>query len=622
MLSLFCWFRTLGQNFSEARSVNILFPGNNVETQEAFGMRLTSKKRIFLILIGFTMILILFVLRIGWMAWSSAARPVTAGGRTINELAVRQREEGVELDSGRGHFIDREGERLTGSVRWLPTLFPVRDLPEPESLSKLASIIGVPVEELEIKWKTLQAPFTWNYNTPAKEQTWPRIEGVEWLPYMKRYSEGVRGNQWLGYVAQRPDVLRHLNDQGRSHLFPISMQVGASGLELTMDRFLRGIGGTRVSYALDGQHRSLSEIGTRIKSNNNPYYPVQIQTTTRESTQRKLEELVDAMDMREGAIVVLDARQGDIISMVSRPFYDPGRINLSGGEWSNRAVKAEVPGSIFKLVIAAAALESGASHPEEVFNCTGHYGRYGLSCWKTGGHGKITLKEGFAQSCNTVFAELGERLSAAQISSMANNLGLSRKVGWYAESFIDGQSLRQIDQEEKGTVFQSGVQIDGGVLAQTALGQRDVLVTPLQAANMVVSLLHDGRLLAPRLVNRIQYKDGSVLAQFPVQALDQEARISPKTAREVLSWMRLVVTEGTGRSLASAAWPLAGKSGTAQTMKSGKRLNQQWFIGYGPVQEPRYAVAVLVQNRPAGSKHQATAVFRRVMDILADEEGI
>lgn len=588
-------------------------------------MLMGLKRRIFIVLLAFSFLLMVFAVRIGWLAWSAAARPLTAGGRTINELAVRQREQGIELDSGRGHVVDRAGVRLTGQIQWLPTLFPVSDLPRAEYLQKLADVLGMSPDELEDKWKTIQTPLALEIENGKSSQRPIRNlpDGIEWLPYMKRYPEGITGSQWLGYVAQRPDVIRGLKiGQESGRPYPIQMQVGASGLELAMDRFLRGIGGTRVSYGTDGRYRSLPSIGTRIRTTDNPYYPVQVQTTIKAGLQRELEELSASMKVEEGAIVVLDARQGDVVAMVSTPFYDPNHIQIADGAWSNRAVKAEAPGSIFKLVVAAAALESGVTKPGEMFHCSGEYNRYGLSCWKSGGHGKISFEQGLAQSCNIVFAELGERLSQAQISRTASSLGLSRKIGWYANSFMGGEELRQIDQEEAGRIFHSDVQVDGGVRAQTALGQRDVLVTPLQAANLVVALLHEGQLYSPRLVSKIMYKDGSTMTEFPVKTLGHDPGISSGTAQKLLDMMRKVVTEGTGKSLRSAQWELAGKSGTAQIMKLDKRLNQQWFIGYGPVSQPRYAVAVLVQNRPAGSHHLATDLFRRVMDILAKDADI
>ncbi|MNJ56712.1 Penicillin-binding protein 4B [compost metagenome] len=221
-----------------------------------------------------------------------------------------------------------------------------------------------------------------------------------------------------------------------------------------------------------------------------------------------------------------------------------------------------------------------------------------------------------------VFATLGERLSAENMYQMAGKLGLSQTVGWQDESFLDGEELHQIDQEEAGRILYNSSSINGSVLAQTAIGQRDVLVTPLQAANLIVTLLNHGVVYAPRLVSGIYYKDGSTLAQFSVQKhVSKEGGIQPHNAKLLLSWMEKVVSNGTGRILRSADWPLAGKSGTAQVIKNGKELNNQWFIGYGPVGNPKYAVAVLAQNRPLHSNHQAMQIFRSTMNILSSTAG-
>lgn len=595
-------------------------------------MSLLRKKRIFYILMIFISIFILFSVRILWIQYRSAFKEVTVGGRTMNEMAVRQREEGIELDSGRGHFMDRNGMPLTGDVIWSPVLFPVRKLPEADELQRLAELLHTTSDQLEHKWTTLKKPYVWSElvgkaGTPIKlsqvdAEQWDKVDGFEVLPVVSRYKGAVSGSQWLGYVAQRPDVIRKVQAESKQNRsVPLTMLVGASGLERTFDNFLRGIGSTRAFYTVDGKKRPLIGIGTRVKGMDNRYYPLQVRTTVDYRIQQEIEALTEQANMEEGAIVVLDVNSGDVVSMVSRPFYNPQHIDLKGGSWSNHAVKAAVPGSIFKTVIAAAALEDGLTSPSEVFHCTGHYGKYGLSCWKEGGHGNITLEEGFAKSCNIVFATLGERLKASSIAITASKLGLAQKIGWNESSFLDGEVFSQIDQEEAGIVFGKTTTADGGVRAQTALGQRDVMMSPLQAANMIVTLLHSGKVISPRLVSEVNFKDGATMVNFPVQTITSPfGQISPRTAKLLLSWMREVVTDGTGISLQGASWNLAGKSGTAEVLKDGKASNNQWFIGYGPIEEPRYAVAVLVQNRRPGSPHQAAALFRRTMNLLASQE--
>ncbi|MGG6310963.1 peptidoglycan D,D-transpeptidase FtsI family protein [Paenibacillus macerans] len=591
-------------------------------------MSLLRKKRIFYLLLSFAVVLGLFVLRIAWIQTASAFKAVTVGGKTINELAVRQREESIELDPGRGHFFDRNGKQLTGHLAWTPILFPVKDTPESGKLVLLADLLGTTVPELQQTWSGLERSYVWPKpggekgeplklsETEAREL--PRLEGLEVLPYVARYGPGERGNQWLGYVAQRPDVIRKLREKKHHPDLSLTLQVGASGLEKTFDGLLRGLGGVRAAYTVDSRKEPLGGLGTRVNAAASRYYPLQIKTTVDDNLQQEIERLATGMKVAEGAVVVLDAKSGDIVSMVSLPFYDPHHVDPSKANWSNKAVKAAVPGSIFKTVIAAAALEERLTFPGETFHCSGHYGKYGLACWKEGGHGHLTLEEGFAKSCNVVFATLGERLSATAIAGTASKLGLSRSIGWQANRFMGGEDLRQLDQEEAGAVFSDMAKADGGVRAQTAIGQRDVLVSPLQAANLVVTLLHRGQVTAPRLVSEVRFKDGSLMAEMPVHTAPSPlGQISPQTAERLLTWMRRVVTDGTGRSLQQAKWPLAGKSGTAEVVKQDRHFNDQWFIGYGPVDHPQYAVAVLVQNRPPGSAHQATELFRRTMDLLA-----
>jgi len=148
-----------------------------------------------------------------------------------------------------------------------------------------------------------------------------------------------------------------------------------------------------------------------------------------------------------------------------------------------------------------------------------------------------------------------------------------------------------------------------------------VRMSPLQAANLVVTLLNRGRAMEPRLVSEIRYADGKRMAELPAhRAQSPDGRIRPSTAAALLRGMAAAVDHGTGRSIRQGAWAAAGKSGTAETIAAGAVRNHQWFAGYGPVQSPRYAVAVLAANRPPGSAHQATKLFRGVMDIIAANE--
>ena len=566
----------------------------------------------------FLFLFLILIFRLLWIQTSSSWKIIKPSTSTINELAVRQRQEGIELDSGRGHIVDRNGVAMTGEVVWTPVLFPLKQLPSTREMNRIASLLHTTTAKLHETWMHLKIPQLWEekqsggfFHVNQDElHLWRNLKGIMVLPYMNRYPEGTRGNQWLGYLAEQPELIKTLGIKTRGKK-DLSIQLGASGLERSFDFYLRGSEKNAAYYAIDGKGRALQGVGATIKGQSSSYLPLVVHSTIDNALQRQIEQLTENHHIEQGAIVVLDASNGDIIAMVSRPFYDPKRINLEQGEWSNLAVKAAVPGSIFKTVIAAAALEKGVTQPDEVFRCNSQYGKYGMSCWLKEGHGDITLEDGFAHSCNIVFATLGERLSELDIMNTAYGLGLGRKIGW------QGDDLQQIDQEEAGSIFRAK-QVDGGVRAQTAIGQRDVLMTPLQAANLVVTLLNDGNVAAPRLVSSISYKDGSHFIDFERKIRKNEQQISVHTSRLLASWMRKVVVDGTGRSLQSAKWSLAGKSGTAQVTTGMQPRNHHWFIGYGPTEKPQYAVAVLVKNQPVGSSNKATQLFRETMNKLAN----
>jgi cell division protein FtsI/penicillin-binding protein 2 len=227
----------------------------------------------------------------------------------------------------------------------------------------------------------------------------------------------------------------------------------------------------------------------------------------------------------------------------------------------------------------------------------------------------LTFAEAFAQSFNVVFAQLAIELGADKLEQYAERLGLLEPVGWRAETLFKLGPFRQIDGEDPGQLFAPGTpRNDGGVLAQTAIGQRDVQMTPLQAAYLAATIARDGQAVAPRLVQSLHYRTGELLTEFAPQRR-ADAPLSPMTIRQLRQLLRKVVEEGTGVALQAAQWPLAGKSGTGEYVKG--KTDNQWFVGYGPADAPRYAVAVVSMDTPAEEKNKAVPVFLKVMDHLA-----
>ncbi|WP_419872228.1 peptidoglycan D,D-transpeptidase FtsI family protein [Candidatus Pristimantibacillus sp. PTI5] len=620
-----------------------------------------------------SLVMFIYIGRLAWLqlmpgSASAAALSTETSRGGWQRLSVQQRQRNLVLDTGRGDFYDRNGIAITGETYSAVALFPVRrDVRgQEQDISVLSGILGVSVEQLQQKWDSVREPVFWmadNQMLPMRltEAQTVRIKklplnGIRVLPYRNRYLAGFEAKHLIGFTSQHPEWLQaeQAEDLTRGKR-KLADQVGGSGLEKSLDKLMHGVGVTSVSYFMDGRNAPMHGLDFRITQPNNRYYPLQAMTTIDLQLQNEIEDYVDAHGMKEGAVVVLDARNADIVAMVSRPQLKPGQFHSSDGtEWSNHALKAVAPGSVFKLVTEAAALEAGVVDPNESFDCSGEYGKYGLSCWKEGGHGHLTLKEGLAQSCNIVFATIAERLTAIELKRTADSLGIGRQAGWHRDKAFGpfAEPLRLLEEEERGQLFapisvqatsspeglggdeglgvdkqrllEAGEEaamlaaVDGGTLAQSGLGQRDVRMTPLQAANLIVTLLNEGRVMEPRLVSEIRYANGQRMVKLPAQRAQAiRGRIKPATAHALLRDMAAVVDHGTGRTIRQGRWAVAGKSGTAETTRAGIDRNHQWFAGYGPIKKPRYAIAVLVENQPPGSSNQATKIFRGVMDIAA-----
>ncbi|GFN33560.1 peptidoglycan D,D-transpeptidase FtsI family protein [Paenibacillus xylaniclasticus] len=577
----------------------------------------------------------IYIWRLGMLELWPAANRSTAGN--VVKQSVAQRDEELILDTGRGDFVDRYGERLTGETIQALAVFPLASHARGDrsQLERMADILGVTYEQLQSYLVEVKQPGYWKVagvSHPAalsdeqvKQFTSIRVNGVRVVPYRLRYIEPYLAAHTLGFISQHPERVKTVyGHEYASGKIKLNAVVGSAGLELSLDRLLRGGKETRISYYTDAAGQPLHGLGLRVTGPHNPMYPLTVVTTLDAKLQSSIEAYVDRQELTKGAVVVLDAGNADIVAIVSRPKLNPEQIGLPGTDTVNRALRAVEPGSIFKLVTEAAALEAGVSKPNEAFHCTGEYGRYGLTDWKQGGHGHLTLREGLAYSCNIVFATIAERLSPQQLLDTADRLGLGQQIGWSSKGAVGPLAgpLRLLPEEEAGVIVKTmPVSFDGGLMAQTGIGQRDVRVSPLQAANMIVSILNQGRVLEPRIVSELKYANGQRLAKLPVQAATApNGRVSPATARELMNGMELVVKSGTGQSIQDGIWEAAGKSGTAEVIRDGEYRVNQWFIGYGPIRKPRYAIAVLVEDRPPDSVSEARRLFRGVLDIAAQQQ--
>lgn len=310
----------------------------------------------------------------------------------------------------------------------------------------------------------------------------------------------------------------------------------------------------------------------------------------------------------KGAAVVLDARTGAILAMVSTPAYDPNRVevdwqSLRGAEGSpllNRAVQGLYPpGSTIKPLTAAAALGEGVTDEKEIFNCTGRLQlEDGSSIREYQGevHGRVNLAEALTESCNVTFGTLGLRLGGRGLGKYFENFGFSKEIG--GEILMASSHLP--DFKELGQ----------GDLAQTAIGQSSLLVTPLHMALLASAFANGGVIMKPYLVQKVISPKGLVLENHRTEKW--AAALEPAHAAVIDSCMEQVVQKGTGTAAAVKGLRVTGKTGTAENAGG---EDHAWFIGSAQLSERKIAFAIIVENGGSGGR-RAAPIARHIIESM------
>ncbi len=308
---------------------------------------------------------------------------------------------------------------------------------------------------------------------------------------------------------------------------------------------------------------------------------------------------IEALGDQRGAVVALEPSTGAILAYVSSPGYDPTPLLGATAGPLGDALAAEPdqpllnradsntypPGSVFKIVTAAAALDAAIATPATEFPNPAELSLPGSTAvirnfggGRCGSGETVTLAEAFRISCNTVFGEVGLQLGAGELVATAEAFGFNRDIPF------------EWDVLDSVIPVASSFRDDQPGLAQTAIGQRDLQATPLQMALVGAAIANGGMIMEPHLVRTVVDVDGEIThANEPVEF---SRATTPATASEIATMMEAVVDSGTGRSAAIAGVRVAGKTGTAETELGAPHA---WFVGFAPVEQPQIVVAVLVE---------------------------
>lgn len=387
---------------------------------------------------------------------------------------------------------------------------------------------------------------------------------------------------------------------------------GVCGIEKYYNSLLTQSGGyLKAKCSVDAKGKALEGTGIETVSvNYNSKAGVALTIDSR--IQKICEDALLQFGIEQGAAVVLDTETSEIRAMASTPEYSQNSIFESlendKSPFINRAVTPYSVGSVFKVVVATAAVEQGITTSES-FNCNGFtmVGTTRFGCHKKDGHGTLDMFGGMAQSCNPYFIQLALKTGKKSICDMGKNLGLGTKIeladGWYTESGImpDEQSI--VSEQD---------------LANLAFGQGSLLASPLQMAAVYAAVANDGVYRAPSLMQSVinENRVETMRAELPVS----RRVMSEETAKIMQSLLNETVKTGSGSKAKPDGIDVAGKTATAQSgqfNENGEEITQSWFCGYFPYEMPQYSVVILKENGTGGSADCAP-VFKYIAQNIAE----
>ena len=531
----------------------------------------------------------------------------------------------------RGHIIDRYGASLAVNIQnYRVVMVPEQALNVRETLQRLNTIIEVSDYDRrrvlrEARRRRAFVPITIRENRRWEEVSRievnaPDLPGISIDVGQSRfYPNGSIAAHVMGYVA----AVSEKDLTGDPLLELPGFRIGKIGVERQYDLALRGTAGTS-QVEVNAIGRVIKELD---RAEGRPGKRVVL--TLDLALQKFVTERMSSH--RRAAAVVMDVRTGEILSMVSIPSFDPNGFNegLDSAAWralienpdtplNNKAIAGQyAPGSTFKLAVMLAALESGISPDHRVF-CSGftELGNQRFHCWHKHGHGLVNMIEAMRESCDVYFYELALKLGVDRIAAMARRLGMGSAL----EIDVPGERAGLIPTRAWKKEHFGKSWLKGETLV-AAIGQGYVLTTPLQLAVMTARTVNGGYAVMPRLT-RDAVDDGS--DKIDVTQFDHTG-ISKRSRQVLMHALDEAVNHPRGTAftsrIAESARAIGGKTGTAQVRRitmvereSGVKKNREkpWrerdhslFVGYAPVDQPAYAVSVVVEHGGGGSKTAA-----------------
>ena len=549
-------------------------------------------------------------------------------GRYYAPLSTHNRLRLRLVEAPRGFILDRSGAVIVENRPSFSVYVVPADVPDVDEAARaIGAVLRQAPEEVAAKIRAgqtrpaspvLVAREVSEPTMVAIEERKMNLPGVSVRVHPTRaYLDGDVAAPLLGYVSE---VSQEQLYQEENRDFKPGETVGQTGVERLFDAFVRGING-REEIEVDARGRLV-----RFLDRLEPQSGFNLVLTLDAKLQHAAEK---AFAGKRGAVVAMHPQTGEILVWVSRPSHDPNLFaqRLSRESWErliadpahplqNRPLQAQyAPGSILKLVVMAAGLDTGALTPGTTFTCPGYFtlGAVTFDDWEKGGHGRQDLMQAVAHSCNVYFYQAALKTGIDAIARVAREFGLGQKTGIAAVG-DEATGLVPTPAWKRRVLGESWYPGDTVI---TGIGQGMILVTPLQIVTMVAAIANGGTLHRPWMVKRVESWGGEVVAAYGPEPV-RKVNLRPEVLELLRQGMLRVVDEGTGRAARVRGVQVAGKTGTAQVVRKEARISGQtkdhgWFVAFAPYTDPEIAIVVIAENAGFGGV-VAAPVARAVLE--------
>lgn len=591
-------------------------------------------------------------------------------GESYAARAENNRIREISLDAPRGRILDRKGRalvtnRATLAVSVDPADERIRDLiiraqssnpdDDPtraeleETLGGLAEMLGMTpqevfakvadsrVEALRPRVIAIDVPLDIVAQLSERQQDFPGVRIDETA--VREYPFGSIGAHVLGYTGEISE--EQLKASGDTAGYELGDIVGKAGAESQFESVLQGDKGRRLIEV------NASGKPQRVVDEQPPVTGRDVRLTIDIDVQKVAEQqLAAALEeahrqnfdkAKAGAAVVVDVTTGEIIAMASAPTYDPSVFlgGISDAEWkkltdtaseyplNNRAVMAAYPpASTFKAVTGLAGLDAGVTYSGKTYDCAGKWTAMGAQwpkwCWNHSGHGTISFDGGIEESCDTVFYEIGYEFykrKKEELQSFSREFGLGSKTGVDLPGEVKGRVPDAAWKKQFNADYPEWQTWLPGDTVNMAIGQGDLLVTPLQMASVYAGIANGGTVMRPHVLKDVLDSEGKVARSYEPGAL-ADAGVSDENIGIMRRGLVRVTESGTGRgAFAGFGVTVAGKTGTAQV--AGKD-DYAWFCAFAPAEKPKYAVAIVVEQGGHGGSVTAPAARNILAKLLGE----